>query len=142
MRERDPANQSPNLDPDQKQKVAQSFQDGLARSTGFQGDDVYSGTAGAFIASLFAIALLAAMFISLSDHFQSYWKAAVVVGAGFMAWLQLAAFVRAGMRNGRRRWTYGGLGASIVILIALFVFHFLGAGVLKWFGITVAGFMS
>jgi len=136
MRERDLARQAP----EQKPTTAQTFQDRLARSTGFQGDDVYSGTAGAFVASLFAIALLAIMFISLSDHFQSHWKAAAVVGAAFMAWLLLAAFVRAGFRKGARRWIYVGLGAAIVALIALFILYYLGAGVLKWFGITVGGF--
>ena len=98
-----------------------------------------SGTTGTFAAALFAVVLLAALFIRLSYHLQSHWKAAIVIGTGFGLWLLVAALLRLRTSGATRLLAVLG-SAAIVVGFGFALNAYLGWEGLKWAMIVVAGF--
>jgi len=113
--------------------------DGMTGSTPDRPSNELSGTAGTFVAALFAVILLAALFIRLSYHLQSHWKAAAVIGTGFGLWLLVAALLRLKTSGPAR--LLAALGSAAIVVGFGFALHaYLGWEGLKWALIVVAGF--
>ncbi len=88
--------------------------DGMARPVPDRASNELSGTTGTFAAALFAVVLLAALFIRLSYHLQSHWKAAVVIGTGFGLWLLVAALLR--LRTSGAKRLLAALGSAAIVV--------------------------